>query len=184
MARPCSICQHTNREEIDHLIIDGVPYREIAARYGTSQTTVGRHKEAHLGARVAEVRAKEYSHIVSLAERQQQKEMAVADRLDAHADTILAKIIELYDKAKELLSAAESAGDLKTAISGVKEARGCLETLAKLEGQLNEGTTINILVQPQFVQVRDCVFGALDKFPEAKAAVVAALDGVIEGEAR
>jgi hypothetical protein len=42
----------------------------------------------------------------------------------------------LAEKAVGILANAQAAGDLRTALIAVREARGCLELIAKLNGEL------------------------------------------------
>ena len=51
-------------------------------------------------------------------------------------DDTLAEVRSLKTKALDILTQAEDAGDLKTALSGVREARGCLELMFKAEGRI------------------------------------------------
>jgi len=43
---------------------------------------------------------------------------------------------------------------LRTALSGIREARGNVELLAKLRGELDERPVVNILVAPQWIALR------------------------------
>lgn len=100
---------------------------------------------------------------------------------DQGSDT-LAEVRALKAKAMEILSQAQGAGDLKTALLGIREARGCLESILKAEGRIQEqtinvNTQINVLQDPQWIYLRTRITVALDPFPEAKAAVVAAIRG-------
>jgi hypothetical protein len=89
----------------------------------------------------------------------------------------LAEVRELKTKALSILEKAEKSGDLKTALLGIREARGCLETCLKAEGQLKDGPQITIINNPEWVELRTVVITALDDFPQAKAAVVNAIRG-------
>jgi len=86
----------------------------------------------------------------------------------AHADDLLGQVQGLKDKALKLLEAAEKAGDLRTALRGIREARGCMELLAKLLGELDESPKVNLLLTPQWVELRRVMFMALEPFPEAR----------------
>ncbi len=46
--RPCTVCIHPKRDEIDAAILDDRPYRIFAAHFGISQLAVYRHKANHL----------------------------------------------------------------------------------------------------------------------------------------
>jgi hypothetical protein len=89
----------------------------------------------------------------------------------------LAEVRELKVKALDILALAQGAGDLKTALMGIREARGCLETCLKAEGQIKDGPQITIINNPEWVELRTVVITALDAYPEAKAAVVNAIRG-------
>lgn len=89
----------------------------------------------------------------------------------------LAEVRELKAKALNILGKAEKSGDLKTALLGIREARGCLETCLKAEGQLKDGPQITIINNPEWVDLRSVIITALDDFPQAKAAVVNAIRG-------
>jgi hypothetical protein len=91
------------------------------------------------------------------------------------ADSLLDQVIELRDKALSILDKAEQAGDLRTALQGVREAKGCLELLARLQGELQEQATVNILINPQWLSLRTVILEALDRYPEARQAVARAL---------
>jgi hypothetical protein len=65
----------------------------------------------------------------------------------AHADTLLDQVTSLHRRSLRIMARAERAGDLRTALAGVREARGCVELLARMEGQLaRESATINVLM--------------------------------------
>ena len=89
----------------------------------------------------------------------------------------LAEVRGLKTKALSILEQAQEAGDLKTALLGIREARGCLETCMKAEGQLKDGPQITIINNPEWVELRTVIIAALDEFPQAKAAVVHAING-------
>ena len=87
----------------------------------------------------------------------------------------LAEVRELKARALEILEEAQSAGDLKTALLGIREARGCLELCMKAEGQLKDGPQITIINNPEWIELRTVIVQALDPFPQAKEAVVLAI---------
>ena len=154
MPRRCSICGHEKIEEINRLLLEGVPLRNIAKQYSVSAASLHRHKEGHLPAKL--VKAQEAREI-------------------AKADSLLDQVTELRDKALSILDKAEQAGDLRTALQGVREAKGCLELLARLQGELQEQATVNILINPQWLSLRTVILEALDRYPEARQAVARAL---------
>ncbi len=156
MPRKCTICEHEQKDEINTALLEGKPYRYLAERYGTSATTLQRHKE-HLPVKM--VKAQEAQEAVQ-------------------ADSLLEQVKELQRKAWELLNKAEAAGDLRTALQGVREAKGCLELLAKLQGELQQEGTINITLAPEWLELRTVILQALEPFPEAKLRLTEALQEV------
>jgi len=92
------------------------------------------------------------------------------------ADDLLAQARGLQAKAWALLEKAEADGDFKTALLGVREARGCLELLARLLGELDERPVINLVAAPEWIQIRTAILVALAPYPEARVAVAGALD--------
>jgi hypothetical protein len=86
-------------------------YREIAERYGTSATALHRHKKEHLP--------------LELVKAQEAQEVA-------QAGTLLGQIMDLQTRTLSILQRAEKAGDLRTALQAVREARGNLELLARM----------------------------------------------------
>lgn len=160
MPRKCTVCNHGQVGEINQALLDGASFRNVAENFSLSITALHRHKQ-HIPADLTKA----------------QEAQAVA-----RADSLLDQVISLRDKALSLLETAEQAGELRTALQGIKEARGCLELLAKLQGELRESTTVNVLVNPQWVTVRAVILQALGGYSEAKNAVVQALQGV-EGNA-
>ena len=81
-------------------------------------------------------------------------------------------------RAAELRDQAEAAGDLRTALAAIREARGNLELLARLLGELQEQQVVNILISPQWVTVRAAIVAALAPYPEARLAVSERLSNV------
>lgn len=154
MPRTCTICLHLERATIDATLLSNAPLRTIAAHWSVSKTALIRHKTDHLPAHLAKA---------------QQAEAV------SRADDLLAKVAAIEAEAKRIARKAEQAGNLSVAMSGVRELARLVELLAKLRGELKDEQTVNILVRPEWQQVRARLIAALLPFPEARAAVAAAL---------
>ena len=159
MPRVCSICTHSQRSEIDRALVEGATYRTIADRFGLSETALKRHKSEHLPGHVAKA----------------QEAAQVAD-----ADDLLQQLKALRNRAIRILQKAETAGDYRTALAGIREARGCIEVLMEVEGELDRRGVTNIIVNPEWVQIRTAILVALQPYPDAAQAVAGRL-AVIEG---
>ena len=93
----------------------------------------------------------------------------------AEAGDLLSQVRYLQARALSILDQAEEAGDLKVALAAIREARGNLELLAKLLGQLQQEGTVNVLIAPEWLQVRAVLLQALQPYHDAKYAVAGAL---------
>jgi hypothetical protein len=159
MPRTCSVCTHPQRVAIDRALVEGLPFRHIASRFDTSTAALQRHKADHLPGHVAKAR----------------EAKQVAD-----ADDLLRQLKSLHNKAISILQQAEQAGDFRTALMGIREARGCIETLMEVEGELDRRGVTNIVISPEWLEIRAVVLTALQPFPAAAQAVAGRL-AVIEG---
>jgi len=143
------------------LLSGQLTYREMEAKWGVSPAALSRHKKNHLPEK--------------LAKAQEAEEVAEADRLLNRIDS-LAKV------AIKILMDAEEAGDRRTALRGVREARQCLKVLAELTGQI-EGQRIEQTVNIVFAEsLEPVILEALRPYPAARKALVAALEEVVDDE--
>ncbi len=162
MPRSCTICTHPERDAINAALIASEPFRGIAQRFATSPDAVYRHKVEHLPPALAKASA---AHDVALA------------------DDLLGQVRALRNKAISILTKAEAAGDLRTALLGIASARACVELLLEVEGEINRGTVVNVLVAPEWLVARSRLMLALRDFPEARAAAALALTQMDAGDA-
>ena len=155
MPRLCSVCAHAEREAIDRALVAGAAPFALARRYSSlSEPALRRHKGEHLPATL--VKAREAAAV-------------------AQADDLLGQVRELRDQALGILTKAERAGDLKTALLAIREARATLELLAEMEGELSRSPVVNLLVAPEYIAVRTRLLVALAPYPEARIAAAEAL---------
>ena len=117
MTQTCTICRHEQRTEIEIAIVRRAPYRDIEGRFKVSKSAVARHAEVHLPEALAK----------------SEEARKVAD-----ADTVLQQMVHLRDKALGILDRSEEAEDSKTALQAIREARSCVELIAKVTGELDE----------------------------------------------
>lgn len=150
MSRVCTVCVHEQRPAIDRALVRGQAVRSVAHSYGLSPSAVDRHFDAHLPAEL--LRAQDVAEL-------------------AAADTLLSEVRNLQTRTYRLLERAEENGHLLAQARAIREARGNLELLGKLMGQLDERPQVNILVAPEWLTVRAALLTALGPYPEARAAV-------------
>ena len=150
MPRVCSICIHPQREAIDRALVSGSAKRDVSALFRVSEDAITRHAAAHLPK--------------ALARAQEEHEAA-------RADDLLSEARRLKEITMGLLGRAVQANDLRTALVAVREARGNLELIGKLLGELDERPQMNVMVPAEWVAVRTTLLAALGPYPDARAAV-------------
>src|SRR5918995_1490879 len=160
MPRRCTVCDHPERHSIDEVLVTGAPYRSVAKRFGLSESAVYRHKTGHLPAHLLKAR--------------QVEELA-------QADDLLDQVRHLQTHTLDILERAEKAGDLRIALAAISQARGNLELLGKLAGELDERPVVNINISPEWLELRAVIVGALEPHPAAHSAVLKALESVGNG---
>ncbi len=157
MPRACSICGHADRPAIDALLVGNGTLRGIARTYRVSEDALTRHKAGHIAPAIATAHEAEQV---------------------AQADDLLRQLQALRNKAMALLLKAEAAGDYRTALAGIREARACIETLLEVEGELDRRPQVTIVTNPQWIEIRSVILMALQTHPEARQDVVRALGKV------
>jgi transposase-like protein len=155
MPRRCTVCDHPERRGIDEALVTGAPYRSVAKRFGLSESAVYRHKTEHLPAHLLKAREVEEA---------------------ARADDLLAQVRNLQTHALDILERAEKSRDLRSALSAISQARGNLELLGKLAGELDERPVVNLNISPEWLELRAVIVGALEPHPAAHGAVLRALE--------
>ncbi|HEV2124213.1 MAG TPA: hypothetical protein VGW38_15745 [Chloroflexota bacterium] len=160
MPRPCSVCSHPAVEVINHALVAGEAAAAVSARYRTEsgrplgRMAMQRHRDEHVPE--------------ALAKAQEAAEVA-------HGDDLLAQVRSLQTRTLSILDTAETSGQLMAALAAIREARGCLELLAKLVGQLDERPVVNIVASQEWHHTRTVLLEALHDYPDARAAVAARL---------
>ncbi len=153
LTRRCTVCGHRDRDLVDSAIVGGAPYRRIATHHNLTEASIRRHAAAHLPATLA---------------------LAAGAAEASRADVLLSQVEALRVEALELLDEAREKGDLRSAVSAVGQARGVLELLARLAGEVSD-MTVNVVLSIEWAEIRTIVVQTLDPWPEARAALVVAL---------
>ena len=153
---PCIICHRPDREAFEHAIAQGKSLREVGRTFDIHHTAVFRHKRDHTPHEIAALNG---AH-------------KVQDR-----GTALARLEALYTTAEKLLTKAlKNDTSVNGQVQVVKEVRACLELIAKMTGELNERPhTVNLMLAPEWLQVRAALFQALEQHPQALEAVAGRL---------
>ena len=148
MPRTCSVCTHLAREEIDKQLLSGAPYRSIARQFEASESAFFRHKsEGHIPQ--------------AMAQAEDAKEIA-------NADSLLDELQKARQRTYDLLDKAEEAANTKiygAPVQYLREIREQIKLLAELEGKLAAQPQVNILINPQWIELRTRIVHALDGYP-------------------
>jgi len=113
MPRTCTACRHPKRAEIDGALLGGEPLRNVAKQFSLSAASLFRHK-AHLPK--------------TLAKAHEAREVA-------RADSLVAQLNQLAADARRVQGKAEAAGDLRTALAGVRELTRLVEVATRLRAE-------------------------------------------------
>jgi hypothetical protein len=149
----CSVCDHANRKQIDlKLAANATPLRRLAADENVSESAMRRHRANHLPAKLAR--------------------SAEAKRV-AESEDLGEQVRALRAKAIDLLQQAEIDGDTRTALAAIRETRGLLELMAKVQGPIDDGQRVTVAVQIDtgWPVVRSAVLETLANYPAGLLAV-------------
>jgi hypothetical protein len=163
MPRVCTICTHPKRVAIDRALLEGEPFRNIAERFGTSTTSLTRHKADHLSERMVKA-------VTRSAEADVRTAIDVAGQLKAINSATLS-----------VLKDARSAGDGLLSLQAIDRVQKQIELQAKLIDLINDGDTVNIIIAPQWIELRTVLLTALQGHPAALQAVAGALASIEGG---
>jgi hypothetical protein len=124
MPRVCTVCRHSQREEIDHQLLGASPLRTIADQWSVSKTALIRHKAEHLASTL--VKSKQAEQV-------------------AHADALVDQLKRLTADARRIQEKAERAEDYRAALAAVRELIRIIDLVARLSGDLQARTETNVL---------------------------------------
>ncbi len=148
MARVCTICAHPDRAAIESAILSGESNRRIASQCDVSEISIRRHQMAGHVAEIV-VKAHDAAEVIQ-------------------ADSLLDQIRSLQQTTLRILARAEKDGKYIPAIMAIKEARGNLELLAKMLGELDERPVVNIATNPQWLTIQAVIMNDLADDPERR----------------
>lgn len=154
MPRTCTVCSHDLSHQINVDLVHRESYRSIADRYGLSQTALKRHSADH----IPELLVEAYESL---------------KRKDA--EDLAYELLGIKEDVRRLKAKAEEEGDLRTALLGCDKALKALELQAKVEQIIATQPTFNLVLSPEYIQVRTAIVQAVEHIPEARAAISRAM---------
>ena len=155
MPRTCSVCTHPESFAVNEaVVLEKKSNRVVARQFGLHHDAVRRHRE----------------HIPKLL-------VEASRAMDAYeADDLLVRVEDLHRRTLAVLEAAEETGELRTALAAIREARGNLELVGRITKELDERPVTNVLISPEWIELRAVIVAALEPYPDAKGAIVRALE--------
>jgi uncharacterized membrane protein YheB (UPF0754 family) len=96
------------------------------------------------------------------------------------SDALVERITKLLVEAELLLKELKQKDDLRGAVSSLGELRRITEMIAKIGAELWEKQALNIHKDPAWAEIRTLILNTLKDYPEAKFAVISALEGVVK----
>ena len=80
-----------------------------------------------------------------------------------------------------MLEAVEGTENYSIALAAIREARSNLELIGRLTKELESTPTLNLHLNPQWLQLRALIVRAVEPFPEAQDSILRALEGASNG---
>jgi len=98
-----------------------------------------------------------------------------AEEAENRSASLVGRAEALFTEAQLVLATAKNSENLAVALSAIRECSRVLDLIARMRGVIDTSTTVNLVMAPQFVTVQGVLIAALEPYPEARAAVTAAL---------
>ena len=141
------VCIHSEREKIDKDLIAGLSFRKISRRFKIDKSSLFRHKAKHLP--------------VTLIKAEDAREIESSENLWDQIEWLRSKALSISRKAEER-------EDYRAGLAAIRELVRIVELTGKLRGDLST-QPVNIVVNPQWIELRTKIVTTLEDFPDAKA---------------
>jgi hypothetical protein len=152
MAGECAVCAHAEVRTLDRQLATGAAVALLSRKYGLSEQTITDHRNTHLGI----------------------QRRPRFDRYGDTPDSLIDELTTLKATAEARLSICGD--DHKSAAALIRESRCIDEAVAKKRGFLDKGSHKGCIPLAKHEFTIQLVTEALREFPEARKAVVAAVE--------
>lgn len=169
MARPCTVCNHPRRGEIDAAIAAKRTSRTIGSEYNVSKAAVLRHKP-HIADMIAEIEARAIDAT----------DDAVATLRDARRGPLdaAAQLARLVNETWEIFEAAKQAQERRLALQALAEQRANVRLVAELAGEVPTQGTAQVLLSTEYAVLAGVLERELVAYPDARLAISTALSAL------
>ena len=147
MPEQCKACLHPEKPLIDKSLLAGMALTALASRFGLSEDSLSRHRGSHLEGEVS----------------------FKAQGLDPQE-----LLVDLMANKLAAQEAAQSASSPREKLEALREVRQTTEAIAKLTGAYRQVDQKHLL--PFWTKMRTTLLKALAPYPEAREAVLRALE--------
>lgn len=159
--RTCTACSHPKSGDLNRAIVAGVALNALSRKYGLSPSAVHRHAKNHLS---EETRKK------LLIEVKHERVAALDEEINQDRVDISSGLQRIIHEIEGVLDRSKLAGDDQLALTALRDMRGTLLDLARLHGQLQNVTTlqVNVAELPQWVQLRSILIDVFNEVPASR----------------
>ena len=164
----CTICRHDKRHQIELGLVYRVPASVLARRFNVGEDSLHRHRQNHLSPQV----------MAAILAAQKPTDIDLEALQASESEGLLAQLVTQRARLQTHSEMATDLGDVRSAVACERAITSNLELVGKLLGQLvqrHEVRSTNLLVSPDYLQLRSVLVSALAPFPEAARAVAAVL---------
>jgi hypothetical protein len=162
LSRSCTVCSHPDSVLInEELVLKRTANRRVAAQYGLTEQSIRRHRE----------------HIPEMLARS-----SLAEEV-AEADSLLKRLEDLHRRTEAILARVEETDNYGASLGAIREMRRNLELIGEVTKELDRTPTINLHLNPQWLELRAVIVTALEPYPDARGAVLRAIEEASNGSA-
>jgi len=164
----CTVCSSKHRHSIELGLVARVSAAALAQRYGASKHAILRHGHSHLSP----------TQRAALLSAQRPTDIDLDKLRVSESEGLLHQLVAQRARLQQHAELAGELGDVRGAISAEGAITANLSLVGKLLGQLathHNVTHTSLLVQPDYLRLRQALITAVRPYPEAARAIAAAL---------
>jgi len=170
MPQHCKLCESPQRSEIEQKLAEGMTSREAAKLLGCDHSSVNRHVRNHL--RVGISAARKINDMEALTE--------LEERHLGSGINVVKQVEKAHDRCMMLFKEALSRGNIRDALRALEVEIKQLQLSAKIQGVYADSTPqINLLMQPEFIQLKKVVIEGLKEYPDKLPEISARFDAMV-----
>ncbi len=156
----CKLCGYAKRAEIEQAVATHkLSFEEAGKTVGCSNMAIKRHMESHVPLKVTKA-----SNLIEATEG-----------LD-----VLTQVIDSHKIVWNIIAESYKKGDMRTALAAIDTETRQLKLAALVSGQLSEQPQVNVLLNLEFVKLKQILVKTLAPYPEARLKLSEALTEIAD----